>query len=93
MKKKRLLLILYLIILMSVLATPVLAETSATYDLSWWTVDGGGAVGLTSGNYALSGTAGQPDASALSNGDYDLTGGFWAGILEYLRNFLPLIVK
>jgi hypothetical protein len=79
--------------LLALAAVPVLAETNATYDLSWWTVDGGGATGLTSGSYTLSGTAGQPDAGLLSNGDYDLMGGFWAGILEKLESFLPLIKK
>ncbi len=93
MNRKRLLLLLYIIALILGLTNSVLAETNATYDLSWWTVDSGGAVGLTSGDYTLSGSAGQPDAGSLSNGDYDLTGGFWAGILAKLENFLPLIKK
>ena len=38
-----------LILLILRLTSPALAETDATYDLSWWTVDGGGATGLTSG--------------------------------------------
>jgi hypothetical protein len=93
MKKNLFLLILYLAILLLGLASPVLAEMTAAYDFSWWTIDGGGATGLTSGNYTLSGTAGQPDAGLLSNGDYVLSGGFWAGILARLENFLPLIKK
>jgi hypothetical protein len=89
--KKKLLLLLYLIILVLGLTSPVLAETNATYDLSWWTVDSGGVTGSTSGNYTLSGTAGQPDAGSLSFGDYDLAGGFWQALLEKLEVFLPLI--
>ena len=91
MKKKQLLMILYLVILLLGVASPVLAETSAAYDLSWWTVDSGGATGLTTGEYTLSGTTGQPDAGVLSNGDYDLAGGFWQVLITRLNTFLPLI--
>jgi hypothetical protein len=93
MKRKQLLLFLYLAILLVGLTSPVLADTAATYDLSWWTVDGGGASGLTSGAYTLSGTAGQPDAGSLSSGDYDLAGGFWQALISELQNFLPFIRK
>ena len=47
------------------------------YDLSWWTVDGGGATFVTGPGYSLGGTAGQPDAGVLSGPGYRLTGGFW----------------
>ena len=93
MKKKRWLILLCLLALFAMAAVPVLAETTAAYDLSWWTVDSGGATGLTSGAYTLSGTAGQPDAGTLSSGDYDLAGGFWAALLEKLEVFLPMIRK
>ena len=93
MKTKRFLLILYLLILILSLASPVLAETSASYDLSWWTVDSGGATGLTAGSYTLSGTAGQPDAWSLSSDDYHLSGGFWQALLSQLQNFLPMIKR
>jgi hypothetical protein len=92
MKKKYILLILYLVILILGLTSPVLAETNA-YDLSWWTVDSGGATGLTAGSYTLSGTAGQPDADSLSAGDYDLAGGFWGALIVKLQNYLPLIKR
>ncbi len=39
MKRKQLLLLFYLVLLVLGLTSPVLAETAATYDLSWWTVD------------------------------------------------------
>jgi len=58
-------------------APPALAQ----YDLSWHTVDGGGGTS-TGGVYALSGTAGQPDASlSMTGGTYALSGGFWPGAL------------
>ncbi|MFQ5590958.1 MAG: hypothetical protein ACE5HE_07340 [Phycisphaerae bacterium] len=50
-----------------------------TYDLSWFTVDGGGAMQSNGGDYVLSGTIGQPDAGReVMVGDaFELTGGFW----------------
>jgi LPXTG-site transpeptidase (sortase) family protein len=54
----------------------VLAQAGG-YDLSWWTVDGGGATFSTGGTYRLGGTIGQPDAGEHNGGDYTLYGGFW----------------
>jgi hypothetical protein len=51
----------------------------ADFDLSWYTVDGGGDMWTTGGSYELSGTIGQPDAGVMTGGGYELTGGFWAG--------------
>ena len=46
-------------------------------DLSWFTIDGGGAMLSTGGDLELSGTIGQPDAGVLAGGDLTLSGGFW----------------
>ena len=46
------------------------------YDLTWFTVDGGGGTS-SGGDFVLSGTAGQPDAGDLAGGDFVLRGGFW----------------
>ena len=49
-----------------------------SYSIDWYKVAGGGG-SSTNGQFALSGTIGQHDASgALSGGNYSLTGGFWA---------------
>jgi hypothetical protein len=49
--------------------------------LDWYTIDGGGST-LLVGDYALSGTVGQPDAAVLTAGLYSLQGGFWfAGVV------------
>ena len=93
MIKRRLFLLFNIVLLFLFLTSPALGETNAIYDLSCWTVDSGGANALTSGSYTLSGTTGQPDAGSLSAGDYSLAGGFWAGILARLQNFLPMIKK
>ena len=50
------------------------------YDLSWYTIDGGGVMFSTDagGEYELSGTIGQPDAGGpMTGGEFELTGGFW----------------
>ncbi len=50
----------------------------AQYSIPWHTLDGGGGVS-TGGVYSVSGTIGQPDAGgSLTNGQYSVTGGFWA---------------
>jgi len=46
------------------------------YDISWWTIDGGGNTS-SGGSYSLSGTIGQPDSGTLTGGTYKLEGGFW----------------
>jgi len=50
----------------------------AQYEISWYTIDGGG--GQSSGGpYTLTGTIGQPDAAYAAGGKYELLGGFWVG--------------
>ena len=51
---------------------------SGQYELSWYTIDGGG--GRSSGGlYTLMGTIGQPDAAYSAGGNFELLGGFWPG--------------
>jgi len=48
------------------------------YSIDWYKIAGGGGTS-TNGQYAVTGTIGQPDASGtMSGGNYALTGGFWA---------------
>ena len=50
------------------------------YDISWHTVDGGGAMAMTGGPYTLDSTTGQHDAGSLmAAANTGLLGGFWAG--------------
>ena len=64
------------------------------YDLSWWTVDGGGGT-ASGGSYTLVGTIGQPDAGILAGGDYTLGGGFWGGGVAAAgyKVYLPMILR
>lgn len=60
----------------------LLATTASaqSYSINWHKIAGGGGTS-SGGQYTLSGTIGQPDASlAMTGGNYSLTGGFWAMI-------------
>lgn len=63
-----------------ILLLVILTATAASgqYQLSWYTIDGGG--GRSSGgDFSVIGTIAQPDAAWSSGGDYELLGGFWTG--------------
>jgi hypothetical protein len=66
---------------------------TAGYELSWWTVDGGGHTQLSAGGYALGGTVGQPDAGVLAGPGYTLVGGFWGGAAPEYLVYLPAVVR
>ena len=58
-----------------------LTAIAGDYNLDWYTLDGGGDMWCTGGDFELSGTIGQPDAGvAMTGGGFELTGGFWAGV-------------
>lgn len=49
--------------------------------ITWWTIDAGGTIASSGAGYELSGTIGQPDASAtLAGATWQLTGGFWTSV-------------
>ena len=48
------------------------------YSIDWYKIAAGGGTS-TNGQYSVSGTIGQPDASsAMSGGNFSVTGGFWS---------------
>jgi hypothetical protein len=53
------------------------ARADNSYQIDWWTVDGGGGTG-TGATFSLSGTVGQPDAGRSRGGNFTLSGGFWS---------------
>ena len=58
------------------LTAPALAQSGGGYDLSWFTIDGGGGTSF-GGDYRLESSIGQPDAGPLmSGGEYTLVGGY-----------------
>ena len=92
--KKRIGLLLLMILLFVVAGAALAASTDL--DISWWTVDGGGGTSQ-GGDFALSGTIGQPDASeVMTGGDFALVGGYWAGVQSspYMHwIYLPLVMR
>jgi len=51
-----------------------------SYSIQWYKIAGGGGTSAsTNGQYTVSATIGQPDAStSMSGGNYSVTGGFWS---------------
>ncbi len=89
----RLTVLVALALLIFVFVAQSAAQTGDGYDLTWNTVDGGGYMFSTGGNYSLGGTIGQPDAGELTGGNYVLSGGFWSGGIAQYRIYLPLTLK
>ncbi|HEX3720909.1 MAG TPA: hypothetical protein VH595_23400 [Verrucomicrobiae bacterium] len=57
-----------------------LSASAQSYSINWYKIAGGGGVS-SNGQYSVSGTIGQSDASgAMTGGQYSVTGGFWSMI-------------
>lgn len=97
MKMQRVFLLGAVVLCSLILVGATFAQVTGSYDLSWWTVDSGGAV-LIGTPYALAGTVGQPEPGpVLSGGDYSLVSGFWpgAGVTTAAggKIYLPLVLQ
>lgn len=94
MTRKRLTLLIALFVCLTS-SLRVASQSGGGYDLTWSTIDGGGGMLSTGGNYTLSGTIGQPDAGLHSGGSYTLRGGFWGAAdgQGAHRIYLPIIVR
>ncbi len=97
MKIRTLAILVALVVLAFVAGTfRTTAQSGGGYDLSWNTIDGGGAA-VSGGAYTLVGTMGQSDAGTVSGGAYSLAGGFWAALSATAsrtgKMFLPLIAR
>ena len=96
MKHAMRLLVLALVLLPITSAPTSAAQSQDTgYDLSWWTVDGGGVTPNNGSSYTLSSTAGQADAQVWEGVGYSLTGGFWnrSVVMEGYGIYLPLVMR
>jgi hypothetical protein len=85
--------LLLALVALLLLSSVARAQSGGGYDLTWSTVDGGGATWSEGGGYALGGTVGQPDAGVLSGGGYTLAGGFWGGAAARYGVYLPLVLR
>lgn len=78
-------------VLICFLAAPAMAQQ---YDLSWHTIDGGGAVSASPDGYELVGTIAQADADGtafeLAADGYSLVGGFWSAVAPHCSCFADL---
>jgi uncharacterized membrane protein len=90
---KRLLPFIVVTLALLFIVSLALAQSGGSYDLTWNTVDNGGAMFSTGGSYSLGGTIGQAEAGALSGGTYTLTGGFWGDAAALIGIYLPLVMK
>ncbi len=91
----RKLVILFLAALLALILVSVVLAAPQAFDLSWWTVDGGGGTS-SGGDFTLSGTIGQPDTSPLmSGGDFTIVGGYWGGgaLLAQNQLYLPIVSR
>lgn len=90
-------LLVALTILAMLVVVSLASAQSGQWDLTWFTIDGGGTTSSTGDGFALSGTIGQPDTGSLSGGVYTLKGGFWGGMAGWgaptSTVYLPLIRK
>ncbi|MCA9311338.1 MAG: hypothetical protein KDA21_09045 [Phycisphaerales bacterium] len=70
----------------SLAALTTVALAGDTFEIDWYTVDGGGETFSTGGQFAIGGTIGQADAVQSlfgSGGTLRVDGGFWAVPPEY----------
>ena len=72
----------------------VWAQTSASYNLEWHVMGGGGRP-IASANYAVNSTAGQGLASPpySVSGSYVVSAGYWSGHSAAVSVYLPVVVK
>lgn len=61
--------------------TAAVTDTEQAFDLSWWSVDGGGAV-TSDGTFSLTGAIGQPDVGGSYRAYFALDAGVWSVELE-----------
>ncbi len=97
MTRKRLTLLVALVLCLTA-SLPAASQSGGGYDLTWFTVDGGGAMLNQGGSFSLDGTIGQADAGPLGGDGYTLDGGFWgsgsvAAAPEPHRVYLPIILR
>ena len=74
--------------------TTLTIAVAGDLDLNWFTIDGGGDMFCTGGDYELSATIGQPDANTvvMTGGDLELTGGFWPGAGQGVSPNVPSLI-
>jgi hypothetical protein len=96
MRKQTIIALVAVLVCGLLLAGIALASTTQSYAITWWTIDNGGAMFSTGGNYSVGGTMGQPDAATMSGDRFTLSGGFWRGGTASAspnRIYLPVVLR
>ncbi len=60
-----------------VVTKPAQQEPAPGFDMSWFTIDGGGATFMNGGDFEMSSTTGQPDAGRQTSAEFAIDSGFW----------------
>ena len=55
----------------------MVAAVPPEYEITRSTINGGGVMRSSGGEFEMSSTLGQPDAGVMTGGDFELSGGFW----------------
>jgi hypothetical protein len=82
-----------LALVLALLASATIAAAQGGYDISWWTVSGGGHTFSAGDTYTLGGTVGQLAISSMRGGGYALAGGFWARAIPTYPIYLPVVLS
>ena len=90
MKPKLWIVLSVLVVLITLVVTPVMAV--GIMEIDWYVIGSGGGT-ATGGNYTLNGTIGQPVAGLSSSADLDLCTGFWCKVSDLYKTILPLILR
>lgn len=85
-----------LLLALVLFAIPIsFAQTGGDYNLSWYTINGGGV--SNGGEFSLTGVIGQSEAGLLLGGEFSLEGGFLFGIENEgetgYKVYLPIALK
>ena len=92
-RARRLLLALLAVVVLGLLMTSSARASVQTVELSWSSIDSGGASFVSNGIYSLGYTIGQADYSSLTAGSTQLKEGFWGGVAPNYPAFMPLVRK
>jgi hypothetical protein len=77
--------------LLALLAVTVAPRAAESYTINWYKIAGGAGTSAN-GQYSVSGTIGQHDAgTAITGGNYSLTGGFWGLVTAVQVPRAPLL--
>lgn len=94
MNRKRLVVLLMVLLCALWLAQVTLAMSSTNYRLDWFTpLTSGGGGAANSTNYAVNLTIGQAAIGGSSSTNYSVGLGYWYGVEQQFRVYLPIITK